>query len=129
MVFFNPNEINNALVLCPGSTLMLLIFSHNFSASYWCTESTIKVDTHFLQTWEKSSLGVTTPFLVSCISLRNWLMAKVRGPGGSRFISKGSWIWEFKKKKSSSVQFWNRLFQQNVTSQSILPMFLTELSI
>ena len=80
------------IICCINSTP--INFSSCFPVSYCGAESTVNTDTHFLQTWEKSSLGATTPFLVSCISLRNWLMASVRGPGGSRFISKGSWIWE-----------------------------------
>lgn len=52
---------------------------------------TTQADTHFLQIWEKSSLGVTVPFLVSCISVRNWHMASVRGLGWSSVTIMGSW--------------------------------------
>lgn len=81
----DPSETNGTWTCALGC-----VHATNFSASDHRTESTSDAATHFLQTWANSSLGVTTPFLASCISVRNWLMATVRGPGGSRWTSKGS---------------------------------------
>lgn len=74
-------------------------------------------DTYFLQTWAKSSLGVTTPFFVSCISVTNWCMASVKGPGWSSFISWGSCLKEKQQSCFALIQ-WQIVLQFFLFSSS-----------